>query len=136
MGVLWDEILPKGAGGKWPPAQPRKGSHSNPSWTNGDGHDDRQNDYDMAEKGLSAWQPDFGRGSLMLLTRRVESDQDAERFVSAGYRFAELHQVSDIIKSSMQIQSCEFETKILSMSTYTTEQGQIFPGSHLGFFAV
>lgn len=136
VGVLWDEILPTGANGKWSQTEPHKNPQESPGSGNGGVHEDQQGVVDMAEKGLEPWQPDTGRGSLMLLIRRVESDRDAERFVSAGYRFAEPHQVSDIIRSSMQIQTPEFESKLRSMSTYTTEQNQMLPGVHLGFFAV
>ncbi|SCO92506.1 uncharacterized protein FRV6_16634 [Fusarium oxysporum] len=85
---------------------------------------------------LDARQQAFGRGLLMLLARRVESDQDAERFISAGYRFAELHQVSNIIRSGMQIQSNEFETKLRSMSTYAPKHNEAPSGVHIGFFAI
>ncbi|KAJ3455321.1 hypothetical protein MRS44_013921 [Fusarium solani] len=127
VGVLWDEIIPTGPGGKWPRAQSRMGSRLSLSWGMGDAHEDNQSGSDMAEKGLNARQQDFGRGLLMLLIRRVESDRDAERFVSAGYRFAELHQVSNIIRSCMQIQSSDFETKLRSMSTYTTKHNEAPP---------
>ncbi|KAH7117455.1 hypothetical protein EDB81DRAFT_916284 [Dactylonectria macrodidyma] len=136
VGVLWDEILPTGANGKWSQTKPHKNPQESPGSKNGGAHEDEQGSSDMAEKGLKTWQPDSGRGSLMFLIRRVESDRDAERFVSAGYRFAEPHQVSDIIRSSMQIQTPEFESKLRSMSMYSTEQNQTLPGVHLGFFAV
>ncbi|KAM6514360.1 hypothetical protein FALCPG4_015509 [Fusarium falciforme] len=137
VGVLWDEIIPTGPGGKWPRAQSRMGSRLSLSWGMGDAHEDNQSGSDVAEKGLNPRQQDFGRGLLMLLIRRVESDRDAERFVSAGYRFAELHQVSNIIRSCMQIQSSEFETKLRSMSTYTTKHNEPPPpGVHIGFFAI
>ncbi|KAH7141767.1 hypothetical protein EDB81DRAFT_797583 [Dactylonectria macrodidyma] len=135
-GVLWDEILPTGANGKRSQTEPHKNPQESPELGDGGVHEEQKGGVDMAEKGLETWQPDTGRGSLMLLIRRVESDRDAERFVSAGYRFAEPHQVSDIIRRSMQIQTPEFESKLRSMSTYTTEQNQILPGVHLGFFAV
>ncbi|KAJ4169213.1 hypothetical protein NW754_001544 [Fusarium falciforme] len=136
VGVLWDEIIPTGPGGKWPRAQSRMGSRLSLSWGTGDAHEDNQSGSDMAEKGLNARQQDFGRGLLMLLIRRIESDRDAERFVSAGYRFAELHQVSNIIRSCMQIQSSDFETKLRSMSTYTTKHNEAPPGVHIGFFSI
>ncbi|KAJ4016125.1 hypothetical protein NW761_015108 [Fusarium oxysporum] len=136
VGVLWDEILPTGANDKWSQTVPHKNTQESPGSGNGGVHEGEQGGVDIAEKGLEAWQPDSGLGSLMLLIRRVESDRDAERFVSAGYRFAEPHQVSDIIRSRMQIQTPEFETKLRFMSTYTTEQNQVLPGVHLGFFAV
>ncbi|KAM6513142.1 hypothetical protein FALCPG4_015611 [Fusarium falciforme] len=136
VGVLWDEILPTGANTKRSQTEPHKIPQESPISENRDVHGNEQGDFDMAEKGLETWQSDFGRGSLMLLIRRVKSDRDVERFVSAGYRFAEPHQVSDIIRSRMQIQTPDFETKLRSMSTYTTEENQMLPGVHLGFFAV
>ncbi|KAM5357827.1 hypothetical protein ACJZ2D_015870 [Fusarium nematophilum] len=136
MGVLWDDILPTGASGRRPQAQPQRTPQGGPASETGEANDDNQGSLDMAEKGTSIWQQDYGRGSLMFLVRRAESDRDAERFVSAGYRFAELHQVSDIIKSSMQIQNQEFETKLRDMATYTSEQNQMLPDVHLGFFAI
>ncbi|KAH6883583.1 hypothetical protein B0T10DRAFT_139565 [Thelonectria olida] len=136
VGVLWDEVLPTGANSMWSQTAAHKSPQESHGSGNGDVHENEQGGLNVAEKGLESWQPDSGRGSLMLLIRRVESDRDAERFVSAGYRFAEPHQVSDIIKSSMQIQTPEFETKLRSMWTYTTEQNQTPPGVHLGFFAI
>ncbi|KAK2669860.1 hypothetical protein RAB80_013997 [Fusarium oxysporum f. sp. vasinfectum] len=90
----------------------------------------------MAEKGINIRQQDYGRGSLMFLISHTDSERDAERFVSAGYRFAELHQVSEIIRSSMHIKSHEFGTKLRDMLTYTSEQNHLPPGVHLGFFAI
>ncbi|KAJ4178763.1 hypothetical protein NW755_012986 [Fusarium falciforme] len=136
VGVLWDEILPTGADSKRSQTEPHKIPQESPIPENRDVHENELGGFDMAEKGLETWQSDFGRGSLMLLIRRVKSDRDVERFVSAGYRFAEPHQVSDIIRSRMQIQTPDFETKLRSMSTYTTEENQMLPGVHLGFFAV
>jgi hypothetical protein len=131
VGVLWDEILLTGPVGQWPRPQSRMSSHLSLSWGMGVGHEDID-----IEKGLNARQQVFGRGFLLLLARRVESDQDANRFMSAGYRFAELHQVIDIIKSGMQIQSTEFETKLRSMSTYATKHDEAPSGVHIGFFAI
>ncbi|KAM6508311.1 hypothetical protein FALCPG4_018184 [Fusarium falciforme] len=136
VGVLWDEILPTGADSKRSQTEPHKSPQEIPIPENRDVHENEQGGFDMAEKGLETWQSDFGRGSLMLLIRRVKSGRDVERFVSAGYRFAEPHQVSDIIRSRMQIQTPDFETKLRSMSTYTTEENQMLPGVHLGLFAV
>ncbi|KAL5610940.1 hypothetical protein FOBRF1_007057 [Fusarium oxysporum] len=135
VGVLWDEILLTGPVGQWLRPQSRMSSRLSLSWGMGDGHEDNPSGPDI-EEGLNARQQVFGRGLLMLLARRVESDQDAERFMSAGYRFAELHQVSNIIRSGMQIQSTEFETKLRSMSTYATKHNEAPPGVHIGFFAI
>ncbi|KAL5603923.1 hypothetical protein FOVSG1_006673 [Fusarium oxysporum f. sp. vasinfectum] len=134
IGVLWDEILPTGANGRRPQAQQKKPGQGGFAPEAID--DDKHGSLDMAEKGINTRQQDYGRGSLMFLISRADSDRDAERFVSAGYRFAELHQVSEIIRSSMHIKSHEFETKLREMSTYTSEQNQLLPGVHLGFFAI
>ncbi|KAF6515767.1 hypothetical protein HZS61_004508 [Fusarium oxysporum f. sp. conglutinans] len=61
---------------------------------------------------------------------------DAEWLMSAGYRFAELHQVSNIIRPGMQIQSTEFETKLRSTSAYANKHNEAPPGVHIGFFAI
>ncbi|KAK2684381.1 hypothetical protein QWA68_016791 [Fusarium oxysporum] len=135
VGVLWDEILPTGPVGQWPRPQSRMSSRLSLSWGIGDSQGDNQTGTDI-EKGLKAQQQVFGRGSLMLFARRVESDQDAERLVSAGYRFAELHQVSNIIRSGVQIQSTNFETKLRSMSTYAAKHNEAPSGIHIGFFAI
>jgi hypothetical protein len=136
IGVLWDEILPTGANGRRPQAQQENPGQGGFASEASEISDDNHGSLDMAEKGINIRQQDYGRGSLMFLTSRVNSDRDAERFVSAGYRFAELHQVSEIIRSSMHIKSHEFETKLRDMSTYTNEQNQLLPGVHLGFFAI
>jgi hypothetical protein len=136
IGVLWDEILPTGANGRRPRFQQQKPSQGASVPEAIEIGDDKHGSLDMAEKGINVRQQNYGRGSLMFLISRADSDRDAERFVSAGYRFAELHQVSAIIRSSMHIKSNEFETKLRDMSTYTSEQNQLLPGVHIGFFAI
>ncbi|KAJ4177372.1 hypothetical protein NW767_015146 [Fusarium falciforme] len=136
IGVLWDEILPTGANGRRPRAQQQNPGQGGFASEASEIIDDNHGSLDMAEKGINIRQQDYGRGSLMFLTSRVDSDRDAERFVSAGYRFAELHQVSEIIRASMHIKSHEFEMKLRDMSTYTNEQNQLLPSVHLGFFAI
>ncbi|KAF7546730.1 hypothetical protein G7Z17_g8217 [Cylindrodendrum hubeiense] len=135
MGMLWDEILPTGATGKRPRGPAQKNASRMSSSEIGDAQSENQYGTDM-EKGLNVWEPDYGRGSLMFLVRRIETDRDAERLVSAGYRFAETHQVSDIIRSSMQIKCQGFDQKLRDMATYTTRQHKTLPGVHLGFFAI
>ncbi|KAH7146583.1 FAD dependent oxidoreductase-domain-containing protein [Dactylonectria macrodidyma] len=135
MGVLWDEILPTGTIGKRLRGPSQKNSSRKSSADLGDVHSETQYGTDM-EKAPPTWEPDYGRGSLMFLVRRVETDRDAERLVSAGYRFAETHQVSDIIRSNMQIKSPSFDQKLRDMATYTTRQQKTLPGVFLGFFAI
>ncbi|RGP66429.1 signaling ykow [Fusarium longipes] len=136
IGVLWDQILPTGASGRRPQPQMRKQSVAGTEAS--DTHEEVHNSLDMTEKGLHSLDRGYGygRGSLMFLVRRSESTRDNERFISAGYRFAELHQVSDLIKSNMQIQTPDFNTKLREMASYTSEHNQIRHGTHLGFFAV
>ncbi|KNB16541.1 hypothetical protein FOXG_15107 [Fusarium oxysporum f. sp. lycopersici 4287] len=110
-------------------------SHLSLSWGMGDGYDDNQSGPEI-KKGRNARQQIFGGGLLMLLARHFESDQDAEWLMSAGYRFAELHQVSNIIRPGMQIQSTEFETKLRSTSAYANKHNEAPPGVHIGFFAI
>ncbi|KAF5019759.1 hypothetical protein F66182_8231 [Fusarium sp. NRRL 66182] len=136
IGVLWDQILPTGANGRRPRTQLRKQSNAGAILEGSDANEDIHNSLDISEKGLHTKQHDYGRGSLMFLVRRSESDRDIERLISTGYRFAELHQVSDLIKSSMQIQTPDFEMKLREMATYTSEHNHIRPGTHLGFFAI
>ncbi|KAK2468714.1 hypothetical protein H9L39_19641 [Fusarium oxysporum f. sp. albedinis] len=135
-GVLWDEILPTGANGRRPPAQQQKPGQGTSVLEAIEVGDDKYGSLDMTEKGINVRQQNYGRGSLMFLISRADSDRDAEGFVSAGYRFAELHQVSAIIRSSMHIKSHDFETKLRDMSTYTSEKNQLLPGVHIGFFAI
>ncbi|KAI1055830.1 hypothetical protein LB506_009434 [Fusarium annulatum] len=136
IGVLWDQILPTGANGRRPRPQLRKQSNAGAGLEGSEAKEEVQNSLDVTEKGLHMENNDYGRGSLMFLVRRSESVRDTERLISTGYRFAELHQVSDLIKSSMQIKTHDFETKLREMATYTSEHNHIRRGTHLGFFAV
>ncbi|KAH8652905.1 hypothetical protein BGZ61DRAFT_594901 [Ilyonectria robusta] len=111
VGLLWDEILPTGSGPK------------------------RAHERADVESGFD-WQQGYARGSLIVLVRRVNSDSEAERLISSGHCFADLRQVCDIIRCSMQIQSADFEAKLRDMASYATEQDRVPPGVHLGFFAI
>ncbi|KAI8253185.1 Glycerol-3-phosphate dehydrogenase [Colletotrichum sp. SAR 10_98] len=139
-GLLWDEILPTGAGGE------RPGLEADPSQEpdmilNPDGTarkvEASGRAEDLAEKGLSRRRPhEFGRGSLMFLVRRVHTDREIERLEAAGYRFAELRQVGNIIGSSMQIKSQDLESKLRNMAAYADDNSQLEPGVHVGFFGI
>ncbi|KAI5457240.1 hypothetical protein BGZ63DRAFT_427961 [Mariannaea sp. PMI_226] len=133
VGVLWDEILPTGAIGKRARTQLQKNMSRKSSTDHGSLAENHGGD---VEKGTHLWDQEYARGSLMFLVRRVETDRDAEKYVSAGYRFAETQQVSGIIRTSMQIKSPGFEQKLRDMATYTTRQQQSHAGVQLGFFAI
>lgn len=111
VGLLWDEILPTGSGPK------------------------RSHERVDAEEGLGS-QQEYVPGSLIVLVRRVNTDSEAQRLISSGHCFADIRQVCDIIRSSMQIQSTDFEAKLRDMASYATEQNRVTPGVHLGFFAI
>lgn len=133
VGVLWDEILPTGALGKRSRSQLQKNSSRKSSSDHGSLSENVGGD---VEKGVSLWEQEYARGSLMFLIRRVESDRDAERYVSVGYRFAETQQVSGIIRTSMQIKSLGFDQKLRDMATYTTRQQNTRGGVQLGCFVI
>lgn len=141
VGILWDEIIATGGGGHAAHVQARR----------------RQQDL---ERGIQSEVPtegvpvnvasledlgekrqvrpqisEFGRGSLLFLVRRVENTRDVEALAAAGYRFAELHQVSGIIGSSMQIKTRGFENKLRIMAGYA-ENNMLEPGVHMAFFGV
>ncbi|KAI5923825.1 FAD dependent oxidoreductase-domain-containing protein [Camillea tinctor] len=128
VGILWDEILPTGAG--LPHRRQRRADTSK----NPDGCDDNL----MNEKGESWWtrQLGYGRGSLMFLVRRLEYPHDVERLEAAGYRFADIHQVSGIIGSSMKIKTGNLSGKLMHMATYAEKCTMMEPGVHVGLFGV
>lgn len=194
VGVLWDEILPTGAGhvrnsrpgtiasaqcgsevAAASPALPRSettssqaaqaGKNSNMTVTTA-----VQSPEDLAEKGLNnlvdnrrqsvCYQQhqqqqqqqqnhSVYRGSLMFLVRTADR-AEVERLQAAGYRFAELHQVSGKIATTMQIKAplsastkpgagSAFESKLRNMAAYAHGNGtdaMLEPGVHLGFFGV
>nr|XP_036585779.1 mhyt domain signaling [Colletotrichum truncatum]KAF6795970.1 mhyt domain signaling [Colletotrichum truncatum] len=140
VGLLWDEILPTGAGGERPGREVNRIQEVD-TVLNSDGTirklEIAATTDDFAEKGISRRKPhEFGRGSLMFLVRRVQTDRDIERLEAAGYRFAELRQVSNIIGSSMQIKSPDLESKLRNMAAYADDNNQLEPGVHMSFFGI
>lgn len=116
-GVLWDEILPTGVNKQIPGPNTRESAR--------------------VEKGdLQRGQQELGRGSSMFLVRRLENDRQASRLVSAGYRFAEIRQVSGLIASGMEIQSPDVESKLREMATYVDKPSEFRPGVSLGLFGI
>lgn len=151
VGILWDEILPTGAGGHYFLKRQRDmermleadnlgSSRMNVTLAENIAAGMNSNE-DLAEKGAYPphqpyHQQEFGRGSLMFLVRRVENVRDMEALEAAGYRFAELHQVSGIIGSTMQIKTRSIESKLRSMAAYAEQNTMLEPGVHVGFFGV
>jgi hypothetical protein len=126
-GILWDEILPTGATGRrLEERQMEQG---------GDTTQRSESEVDLEEKGTQQRQQ-YGRGSLMFLVRQLKSDRDADRLAAAGYRFADVHQVSNIIASNMQIQSPRVEMKFRDMATYASQSNELENGVHFGLFGI
>lgn len=147
IGILWDEILATGGGGHAAHAQARRRQQTlDRSIDVDDFQKDGDSgavmitgDDDLAEKGMFQQQlqiQEFGRGSLMFLVRRVENSRDMEALTAAGFRFAELHQVSGIIGSTMQIKTRSIEIKLRNMAAYAEENDMLEPGVHMALFGV
>lgn len=147
VGILWDEILATGGGGHAAHAQARRRLQDD-QIVDGDSLGARKDalpdglnisSVEDVEKGIFRQQQqiqEFGRGSLMFLVRRVENARDVEGLAAAGYRFAELHQVSGIIGSTMQIKTRSIENKLRNMAAYAEENDMLEPGVHVAFFGV
>ncbi|KAL2890800.1 Signaling protein YkoW [Ceratocystis lukuohia] len=110
LGVLWDHIIPTGI------------SHNSRG---------QASDYEKADVRRS-----YGHGSLMFLVRSIDNERDAADFQAAGYRFAEPHQVSSIIASSLRLKPSDVESGLHDMARYGREPRELVPGVHLGFFGV
>ncbi|KAK3319482.1 hypothetical protein B0T19DRAFT_388288 [Cercophora scortea] len=116
-GVLWDEIFATG------------GTH-----IDNNGPSLKPGQEGLAEKG-QAFEGSHRHGSLMFLVRTVETTRAVDKLEALGYCFAELHQVSPIIRSSMQIRNPKLEDKLRAMASYTQDRN-LDPGVYLGLFAV
>ncbi|KAI1300758.1 hypothetical protein F5Y03DRAFT_223101 [Xylaria venustula] len=116
VGVLWDEILPTGEARQQYPTE---------------------DSGDSSERGesMSINLSQGGRGSLMFLVRRLEHSSDVEKLEAAGFRFADIHQVSGIIRSGMKIKTRDLNHILADMATYG-EQTMMDPAVHLGFFGI
>ncbi|KAK8863287.1 FAD dependent oxidoreductase-domain-containing protein [Apiospora arundinis] len=128
VGILWDEILPTGALAPRPESPVAK---DRPKSAN------EKSSEDDVEKG-EGWRSrhECSRGSLMFLVRRLERSRDVEKLEAAGYRFADVSQVSHIIGSSMQIKAQNIDSKLVDMAAFAEEKAMMEPGVHLGFFSV
>ena len=124
-GLLWDQVLPTGAASISLAAATKDLKEARPYSTN------------LAEKGVRQFaDASGGQGSLMFLVRRVNSDREVQKLEASGYRFAEIRQVSNIIKSSMQIQVNDLESKFDEMAVFSEARFTYEKGVHLGFFAI
>ncbi|KAL5918622.1 hypothetical protein ACKVV7_006562 [Pyricularia oryzae] len=131
LGVLWDEILNTGGAPLGPPKNDSIGLRDDPTRNPAD--------VGLAEKGFR-FRVEVGhdapRGSLLFLVRKIQTNSDMEALEAAGFRFAELHQVSNNISSKMQIRTRELEVKLRNMALQTEQNTMLEPGVHLGLFGI
>lgn len=136
IGVLWDEILPKRTVSSPAYLQALEKRLGEPTVELSETSSKTSTEVGRLEKGVGVENAIDGRGALMFLVRRLESDHEVQRLVSAGYRFVDPGQVSHNSSSHLQIQSTEFESKLRDMKSFVDQEVRMKPGVHLGFFAV
>lgn len=122
MGVLFDQIISSGH------KIAHKGRSGQKSPSNS-----VVNSVDLERDGLTPFR--FGRGQLLFLVRRVER-KEAEHLQAAGFRFAGLQNVVDILARSIQIDRDELYTQLVMMREYAKEPQILEPGVHLACFAI
>ncbi|CEI39835.1 hypothetical protein FVEN_g2115 [Fusarium venenatum] len=134
VGVLWDEVLPKETASNqaYLQALEKYRATGDSSETSSKGASEHHN----MEKEVGLEEEIDGRGALMFLVRRLTSDEEMQRLVSAGYRFVDPGQVSNNSRFHQQIQSTEFKTKLRDMRIFVDQKIRIKAGVHLGFFAI
>ncbi|KAI0205788.1 hypothetical protein F4808DRAFT_244769 [Astrocystis sublimbata] len=117
-GVLWDDILPTGNPRAFYPL--------------------KEDMADASERGesMSIRTSTTGSGSLMFLVRRLEHASDVEKLEAAGYRFADIRQVSGIIRSNMQIMTPDLDLTLTNMAIHAEQNTMMDPLVHLGFFGI
>ncbi|KAL1838820.1 hypothetical protein VTJ49DRAFT_2177 [Mycothermus thermophilus] len=128
-GVLWDDIL--ATGGTQGAGSIREGSES--AGSHGSILRKRHALDDLAEKGTVPNRQN-SHGHLMFLVRKVDSAH-VDHLAAAGYCFAEPRQVSNIIRSKMQIRTNDLDEKLKGMEFYS-RGAMMEPGVHVGIFAV
>lgn len=139
LGVLWDDILPKGSVSSQAHLEAlkrRQGHHHHHDTVEQIERTSKDSvSVKYLEEGLGPADRVYGRGSLMLLVRRVTEDEEVQRLVSAGYRFVDPSQVSGTIRSRMQIQSTDFEAQLRDMQIFADQKTRLPSGVHLSLFA-
>ncbi|KAL3589612.1 hypothetical protein FPOAC2_11782 [Fusarium poae] len=134
VGVLWDEVLPKEPASNQAYLQALEKYRG--TGDSGETSSKGASEHHSMEKEIGLEDEIDGRGALMFLVRRLASDEEMQRLVSAGYRFVDPGQVSNNSRFHQQIQSTEFKTKLRDMKTFVDQQVRIKAGVHLGLFAI
>lgn len=124
VGTLWDEIFATGDSSRASGPTQSLLNNDNPGLQS------------VAEKGLQQNGQEYGRGSLMFLVRRVDSKKEVPRLEASGFRFAEIHQVAGLIRSSMHIKTPDLEARLRNMSSQKDKTNMLSSGFHVSMFAV
>ncbi|UKZ53221.1 hypothetical protein TrVGV298_007013 [Trichoderma virens] len=124
VGTLWDEIFVTGESSRVSGPAQRLLNNDSPGLQS------------VAEKGFQQNGQEYGRGSLMFLVRRVDSKKEVPRLEASGFRFAEIHQVVGLIRSSMHIKTPDLEARLRNMSSQKDKTNMLSSGFHVGMFAV
>ena len=125
-GVLWEEILATGTG-----VVPDEGRSS------GESDGDLKKEPRVNVRDLEKGRPRKGsNGSLMLLVKRVDREDDIARLGAAGYRFVDVHQAAGHIAATMQIKDPDFDSKFRDIARYLEPKQRLVPGVHIGFFGL
>ena len=91
----------------------------------------RRNDMEMA-----VTEDVYGTGQLLFLTRRL-NDDEPDRLLNAGYKYAGMEEVGHIIANTMQIPHATFENHMFNIRRYTNTLTNVHkPGVWLSCFAV
>lgn len=126
IGILYDEMLATGKGveetstrNKRPGAKARKSAATTNS----------TDDLELESLGTS------GKGQLLFLVSKV-GRREAESFQAAGYRFASIPQVINIMSNSLQVKPNPLTRRLDIMREYVSEPHMLDPGAHVAIFAI
>lgn len=126
IGILYDEMVATGKGiedavtkNKKPGAKARKSAATTTS----------AEDLELESLG------GLGKGQLLFLVSRV-GRREAKSFQAAGYRFASIPQVINIMSNSLQVKPSPLTRRLDIMREYASEPHILDPGVHLAIFAI
>ena len=86
------------------------------------------------ESGLESFQrPNFGKGQFLFVVRQV-AKQDADSLSAAGFRFAAVPQIIELLSRNMQTSHVEMLARLEDIREYSTSENMIDPGVHVACF--
>jgi hypothetical protein len=77
----------------------------------------------------------FGRGQLLFTVRQAD-EKDAAHLTAAGYRFASVNNVIEILARTLQVEQSTLRAHIDSMSMMSHDEHILEPGVHLAAFCL